>query len=133
MEKVKQVASPEELLQLAKSEKIELTEENAKTLFDSLHAEGELSDTELDAVAGGGCGDPEYIIPTYSEGQVVAVKSNHRCDVCGCEFGKIIRVFRGYCNSSECRYDYTLICTSCGNQFEVSEKKIQLGSDVNQV
>ena len=54
MNKAKQAASTEELLELARSENIELTEEKAEKLFAELHAEGELSDTELDAVAGGG-------------------------------------------------------------------------------
>lgn len=124
MSKARKAADVEELLELAKSENIELTEEKAKKLFAELHAEGEISDDELDNVAGGGCsGEPEYTLPSYSEGEIVAVKSKYRCNACGCEFGKIVRVFKGYCNSSECRYDYTLICTNCGNQFEADETK----------
>ena len=125
MNKAKQAASVEELLELAQASNIELTEEKAKKLFAELHAEGELSDNELDDVAGGGgCGgEPEYTLPTYSVGEIVAVKSNYRCNACGNELGKITRVFKGYCNSSECRYDYTLICTRCGNQFEADETK----------
>ncbi len=124
MIKARETKSVTELMELAKSENIELTEEKAQKLFSELHAEGELSDTELDAVAGGGCGgEPEYTLPTYSEGEIVAVKGAYRCNACGCELGKIVRVFMGYCNSSECRYDYTLICTSCGNQFEADETK----------
>ena len=41
---------------LAKENGIELTEESAKAYFDRLHPQtGELSDDELDNVAGGGC------------------------------------------------------------------------------
>lgn len=123
IKKAKQAASVAELMEIAKSENIELTEENAKKLFDSLHSEGELEDAELDSVAGGGCGTPDYLTPTYSEGDVVAVKSQYRCNVCGCEFGKISRVLLAYSNSQYCRFDYTLYCTNCGNQFEVDEKK----------
>lgn len=56
MIKAKEAKSVTELMELAKSENIELTEEKAQKLFAELHAEGELSDAELDAVAGGGCG-----------------------------------------------------------------------------
>ena len=51
--KAKEAASVEELLSLAKENSIELTEEQAKELFDALHASGELSDDELKDVAGG--------------------------------------------------------------------------------
>ena len=124
MRKAREAASTEELMELAGSENVELTEEKAKKLFAGLHTEGELSDNELENVAGGGCsGAPEYVLPSYSEGEIVAVKGNSRCNACGCELGRIVRVFRGDCNGSYCRYDYTLICTRCGNQFEADETK----------
>lgn len=41
----------EDLLALVKENGIEITEEQAKALFDQLHATGELSDDELDKVA----------------------------------------------------------------------------------
>lgn len=125
VEKAQSAKSAEELLAMAKENNVELTVEEAAGFFAKLNpAMGELSDDELDAVAGGGCsGEPEYTLPSYSEGEIVAVKSEYRCNACGCELGKIVRVFKGYCNGSECRYDYTLICTSCGNQFEADETK----------
>ena len=46
----------EELLELAKANHVEMTEEEAKTYFAQLHANGAVSDDELDAVAGG-CGE----------------------------------------------------------------------------
>lgn len=56
LEKVKNVQSAEELLALAKKESIELTAEQAQEYFARLRPPvGELSDLELDAVAGGGC------------------------------------------------------------------------------
>ena len=58
-EKAKQAKSAEELLELAKAENIELTAEQAKEYFATIHASGELSDEELDNVAGG-CGGPDY-------------------------------------------------------------------------
>lgn len=56
MEKARQTNSPEELLALAKENNFPMNEENAKVYFEKLHKTGELSDDELDNVAGGGCG-----------------------------------------------------------------------------
>lgn len=47
--------SPEELSELATKNGVELTGEEATAYFDCLNKKGELSDDELDAVAGGGC------------------------------------------------------------------------------
>ena len=58
LEKAKTAKSAEELLEMAKTEKIELTAEEAAKAFEELHKTGEISDEELDNVAGG-CGDPE--------------------------------------------------------------------------
>ena len=54
--KAKQAKNPEELMALAKENNMEMTEECAKAYFEKLHPQsGELSDDELDNVAGGGC------------------------------------------------------------------------------
>ena len=54
--KAKEAKAPEELLALAKENGVELTEESAKAYFEVIHPKaGELSDSELDNVAGGGC------------------------------------------------------------------------------
>ena len=69
--KAKAAATPEELLTLAKENGIELTGEEAKAYFDQLHPQtGELSDDELDNVAGGGC---------YSSGGRLKTTCGHRC------------------------------------------------------
>ena len=53
--KAKEAKTPEELIALAKENGMELTEESAKAYLDLLHPQtGELSDDELDNVAGGG-------------------------------------------------------------------------------
>ena len=54
--KASEASSAEELLSLARENNIELTEEQAKEYYDRFHATGELSDEELDSVAGG-CSD----------------------------------------------------------------------------
>ena len=58
LEKAKTAKSAEELLEMKKKKKIELTAEEAAKAFEELHKMGEISDEELDNVAGG-CGDPE--------------------------------------------------------------------------
>ena len=55
LEKAKTAKWAEELLEMAKTEKIELTAEEAAKAFAELNKSGELSDEELDNVAGG-CG-----------------------------------------------------------------------------
>lgn len=68
LEKAKAAKSVAELLDIAKENNVELSEEQAKTYFAQLSPKnGELSDEELDNVSGGGCG--EY----------------HYCPVCGAE------------------------------------------------
>ena len=58
LEKAKTAKSAEELLAMAKAENIELTEEQAAKAFGELNKTGELSDEELDNVAGGCGGRP---------------------------------------------------------------------------
>ena len=54
--KAREAKSVEELLALAKENGIELTDEQAKEYFAQLNpTKGELSDDELEDVAGGGC------------------------------------------------------------------------------
>ena len=56
IEKAKQAKSVEELLALAKENGMEITEDEAKAYYAQLSPKsGELSDEELDNVAGGGC------------------------------------------------------------------------------
>ena len=52
--KAKVAKSAEELFNLAKENGIKITEEEAKTYFAQLNANDDISDDELDAVAGGG-------------------------------------------------------------------------------
>lgn len=56
VEKARKANSAEELLAIAKENNIEMAAEEAEIYFGQLNAKiGELSDDELDAVAGGGC------------------------------------------------------------------------------
>ena len=83
--KAKAAKSAEELLELAKANNVELTEEEAKTYFEQLNANGVVSDDELGAVAGGflgiSCPDndgEETGGPMHHEGKVTG-----RCPLCG--------------------------------------------------
>ena len=56
IEKAKAAKSAEELLEIAKANNIEMTEDEAKTYFAQLNPKsGELFDDDLDNVAGGAC------------------------------------------------------------------------------
>ena len=68
IEKVKTAKSAEELLAMAKEENIELTEEQAAKAFAELNKMGELSDEELDNVAGGVNYDGLYNEPSRNPG-----------------------------------------------------------------
>ena len=75
LEKAKTAKTAEELLELAKAENIELTEEQAKEYFATIHASGELSDEELDNVSGG-CGrdyEPSGETPKFHVGDRLAM------------------------------------------------------------
>ena len=51
--KAETAKSADELFEIAKTNNIELTEEEAKTYFEQLNADGTVADNELEAVAGG--------------------------------------------------------------------------------
>jgi predicted ribosomally synthesized peptide with nif11-like leader len=87
-EKAAAATSPEELLALAKSEGIDLTEAEATAYFNQLNAaEGELADEELDNVAGGdSCGGdkPKYKLVPSGDRQPCfeGTNPNQRCGYC---------------------------------------------------
>ena len=78
--KAKAAKSAEELLALAKENNVELTEEEAKTYFEQLNANGAVSDDELDVVAGG-CGE------TYKAGTKVRFTDGTMCPKCRSAIG----------------------------------------------
>ncbi len=53
MVKAKAAKKAEELLDMAKANGITITQEESQRFFNALNRQGELSDDELDAVAGG--------------------------------------------------------------------------------
>ena len=101
IEKAKTAKSAEELLEMAKTEKIELTEEEAVKAFAELHKMGELSDEELDNVAGG-CAGPYQSgdTPLFNSGDRVKYRKKIRYANCG-DFG-----FNEYENRVDTIFDY---------------------------
>ena len=100
--KAKEAKSVEELIALAKENGIELNEEDAKMYFEQLNAKkGELSDDELDAVAGGGC--------HAGDGRLV-VTIEYSCESWQCTCGNTSTEI-----ASVGRY-YFSACTGCGNK-----------------
>ena len=76
LEKARQAKSAEELIALAKENGEELSEEEAAAYLAQLNKSGELSDEELDSVAGGGC--------HKKDGRLV-VSYLHSCDQFVCK------------------------------------------------
>ncbi len=110
--KAKAAKSPEELLTLAKENHVEMTEESAKAYFDQLHPQtGELSDDELDNVAGGGC---------YARGGKMVVSALHKCNNFYCKYCGGRGLHGGCC----ARCDVIAYCGDC--QYCTYEKGLWL-------
>lgn len=96
--KAKVAKSAEVLLALAKENNVELTEEEAKTYWTQLNANGAVADEELDLVAGG-CGE------TYQDGDIVEFFDGTTCS-CGCSTCRV-------CRSPYLPNGAYLRCTNC--------------------
>ena len=102
LEKAKTAKTAEELIEMARAENIELSAEQAAKAFEKLHKTGELSDEELDNVAGG-CGGNADKGPKYRVGDWVTVNINYG----GYRpYAKVISVWKR--NSPPCGYMYNL-------------------------
>jgi len=60
LEKVSKCKTAEEVLELAKSNGKNISKDQAKKLFDTTHANGELTDEEVSNVSGAGCNDDRH-------------------------------------------------------------------------
>ena len=103
IEQAKKAESVEALLALAEEKKVDLPLERARKLFAEWHTTKELSDEELDSVAGG-CGGGSSLKCPYCQSE----------DVC----------YNGYVSSTKGCYGdvwidiYSYTCNSCGREFE---------------
>ena len=86
--KARMAKDAQELLELARTEGVELTDRQARDYFTKLHPPaGELADDELEAVSGGGCGgvrggpDNNPYVPDIVQGFIIGRK----CLGCDCD------------------------------------------------
>ena len=125
LEKAQTAKSPEELIQMAKTENIDLSAEEAAKAFAKLNASGELSDEELDNVAGG-CGGEEITEPKYKEGDLVWISGGFACYTCGrYRAFKVTEVHR----SPVGKHTYSVACPDCGEKWwnaNVEEDSVDL-------
>ena len=115
LEKAKQAKSAEEILALAKENGMEMTGEQAAAYYAQMNpASGELSDDELDNVAGGGCGGSNDNIDNidslglYGGERVCCL--NQKCSKCGSQYG----IFNFYTEAGF--IVFWVDCESCGTE-----------------
>ncbi|MBR2987782.1 MAG: hypothetical protein IKC63_07155 [Clostridia bacterium] len=109
IQKARQAESVEALIALAKENKIELSEEEAKAYFNHLHQNGELADDELTNVAGGQCknGDKYVVIATTSCEQ-------WKCPDCGGKlYDSIFVTCLHDCTDGKTKPAYCTTCAYC--------------------
>ena len=128
IEKAKSAKTAEELIEFAKAVNIELSAEEAESAFTKLHKTGELSDEELDNVAGG-CGGEEITEPKYKEGDLVWISGGFACYTCGrYRAFKVTEVHR----SPVGKHTYSVACPDCGEKWwnaNVEEDSVDLISN----
>ena len=111
--KAKTAKSPEELLEFAKANGVEMTEEEAKTYFEQIHANGTVSDDDLTAVTGGGdcfTDHEDYANLTYGLKDRVRILNGNRCPKCHSDCGVVVASASG---SSRSTAPYSVMCTNC--------------------
>ena len=125
IEKAKAAKSAEELLEVAKANGVEMTADEATTYFAQLNPQsGELSDDDLDGVAGGACASNsgEYA----HEGDRVRVINGQTCPKCGGTIGYVdsdltLGVDMVECENKACdRYIATNISLKLGVDIELA-------------
>ena len=114
LEKAKRAKSTEELLSLAEENGVALTGEEAAKYLAGLHREGELSDDELDNVAGGGCDDDFYDWLNSVEVSYNPVSGRYLCP--NCDDGNQILSYYGYEYCDSGNYD-KYKCEHCGQWY----------------
>ena len=105
IEKAKEAKNPDELMSLAKENGIELTEESAAAYFDRLNPKaGELSDSELDNVSGGGCLSDDPYDTCMADGYCLSDYVCSRCGKRGIDFSTgVLRCSGCFASDPRCR------------------------------
>ena len=125
IEKAKTAASPEELLDLAKANGVELSADQAAAFFAQLSPkQGELNDDELDCVAGGGCGSKStpvsnYVYDVFAKWPYVThvLYDDRYCPNCYDRFEKRFVHEFNLKWVDESHISFYLICTCCGYEW----------------
>lgn len=108
IEQVKKANSPEELMMLAQENDLKMTLEEAKAYFDQIHAPtGELSDDELDDVAGGTTCYYHNDCPVTTVADVCDLWT---CPKCGHGIKNVVALKNHQCSKGG---NYTLCCNEC--------------------
>ena len=127
IEKAKAAKSAEELLALAKANGVEMTADEAKTYFAQMGPKsGELSDDDLDNVAGGvsGCRTSDDYV---ADNTLVRVINGNVCPQCGGTIGN-------YFHGDDANFD-SVLCKDCKKGIHSyiitkSSKGLALGVDI---
>ena len=103
--KAKAAETPEALLTLAKENGIEMTDESAAAYFDWLNPKaGELSDSELDNVSGGGCLSDDPYDTCMADGYCLSDYVCNRCGTRGIDFSTgVLRCSGCFASDPRCR------------------------------
>lgn len=109
--KAKEAKSAQELHALAKQNGVEMTEESAEAYYQQLRKSGEISDDELDNVAGGWC---------YHDGNRVVTAitpacTDWVCDKCGAK-SELKDEGKRYCSNMfahEEKFIFQCYCSNC--------------------
>lgn len=110
IEKAKKVGTAEELLAMAKENGLELVQKEAETYFAKLNqSEGELSEEELDNVAGGGCNLMRKVDQN-------GFCDNWRCHVCSCTTA-VFRETTAFRRCARTSCNIAAICATCNYKF----------------
>lgn len=105
--KARTAKSVEELMALAKENNVELTQEQANTYFAQLIANGSVADDELEAVAGGACGDTgeeSAEVSTEKPAEEIDKVTSYMCPQCR---GKSFGIANGKRRCSKCGYIFS--------------------------
>ena len=110
LEKAKKCNSKEELLELAKLENVEISDENIANLLSCTETNKELSDDELENVTGGTC----YSGSTYEELGITPEKAQRP------EYHPVITTFGNHCTwHSRYGKDFWPGCCECDYYYPV--------------
>ncbi len=124
IEKAKKAGTPEELIDMAKINNVDLTAEEAKVYFDKLNKCGELTEDELSDISGGGCGKPSDP-PKFRTGDHVLKEGLYVCNLkypfcCGSEYWIVDSVRYSEAHG----YQYTVHCPICNGSVQPFESSL---------